>query len=164
MSRGIRGGILAASLAAFCAPAFAISNNTTISPLTRGVAPPAATTQRADGLYDVSGRAIMLGTPGYTARAGTPEAMGREFIAARSAELGLSPEDAASLVKTTERTGRQLSVVRYAQRVGGVPVYGSDIAISVLPNGRIVYVANATVPGASAPANTARLARADAIG
>ncbi|HEY6895188.1 MAG TPA: hypothetical protein VI258_13520, partial [Rhodanobacteraceae bacterium] len=122
MSRGIRGGILAASLAAFCAPAFAISNNTTYSPLTRGVAPPAATTARAGGLYDAGGRALMLGTPAFTAHAGTAEAMGREFITARRAELGLSVDEAASLERTHERAGPQLSVVRFAQHIGGVPV------------------------------------------
>ncbi len=164
MSRGIRGGLLAASLAAFAsAPAFAISNTTVTSPLTRGVAPPAPTTQRADGLYDASGRAIMLGTPGFTARVGTPEAMAREFIAARSATLGLAAGDAASLVLTTERVGRHFSVVRFAQRIGGIAVYGSDIAVSVMPSGRIVYVANASVPGATSPTSTARLSHADAI-
>jgi len=164
MSRGIRGGLLAASLAAFAsAPAFAISNTTITSPLTRGVAPPAPTTQHADGLYDASGRAIMLGTPGFAARVGTPEVMAREFIAARSATLGLAAGDIASLVRTTERVGPRFSVVRFAQRIGGIPVYGSDVAVSVMPNGRILYVANATVQGAAWPANTARLSDAEAI-
>jgi zinc metalloprotease ZmpB len=165
MSSGIRGGLLAASLAAALAsvPAFAITNTTITSPLTRGVAPELATTQRADGVYDAGGRAIMLATPGFTARAGTPEAMAREFIAARTAQLGLAAGDAASLVRTAQRVGRHFSVVRFAQRVDGIPVYGSDVAVSVMPNGRVIYVSNATVPGAVSPGGAAHLSRIDAI-
>src|SRR5690349_19342641 len=101
MSIGIRGGVAVALLAAlFSAPAFAISNTTATSPLTRGVVPAPATIQRADGLYLESGAAIMVGTPNFVARVGSPEAMAREYLAARYAELGLEAADVATFVRT----------------------------------------------------------------
>ena len=76
MSSCIRGGLVVALLAALAStPAFAISNTTVTSPLTRGVVAPDATIQRADGLYTASGAAIMLGTPNFRAHVAAPEAM-----------------------------------------------------------------------------------------
>ena len=81
MSSCIRGGVLAVALAALMpASAFAMSNTTVTSPLTRGVAAPEAVTWRGDGQYNANGAAVMLATPNFVARKGTPEAMAREFI------------------------------------------------------------------------------------
>lgn len=163
MSIGIRGGLVAALLAALSTPAFAISNTTVTSPLTRGVASTPATIQRADGLYLRSGAAIMVGTPNFTARAGSPETMAREYLAARRAQLGLEAADVASLVRTSLRNNERFSVVRFQQRLDGVPVYGSDVAVSVVPNGKVIYVSNATVPGARAVHATMQTTSANAL-
>ena len=164
MSSCIRGGLVVALLAALAsAPAFAISNTTVTSPLTRGVDAPAATIQRADGLYTAGGAAVMLGTPNYRAQVGAPEAMAREFLAARYAQLGLGASDEASLVRTAQRIGSHFSVVRFSQRLNGLKVYGSDIAVSVMPDGRVIYVSNATVAGATAVNATALTPSADAL-
>ncbi len=96
------------------------------------------------------------------ARAGTPEAMAREFLSARHAQLGLSASQSAALVRTTQRAGRHFSVVRFEQRQQGLPVYGSDIAVSVMPNGRVVYVANSAVAGVAAVDTTANKTDLDA--
>jgi hypothetical protein len=166
MSIGIRGGLVAALLAALSSTsAFAISNTTMTSPLTRGVVSAPATIQRADGLYLESGAAIMVGTPNFTARVGTPETMAREYLAARHAQLGLEATDVASLVRTSQRIGKRFSVVRFQQRLDGVPVYGSDIAISVMPNASFKPAAFASrkpicttslFDGASVPARYSR--------
>ncbi len=151
MSIGIRGGLVAALLAALSSTsAFAISNTTVTSPLTRGVASAPATLQRADGLYLENGAAIMVGTPNFTARVASPETMAREYLSARQVQLGLDAAEVASLVRTSQRVGERFSVVRFQQRLDGVPVYGSDVAVSVAPNGKVIYVSNATVPGARA--------------
>ena len=164
MSRCIRGGLIAAVLAALTqAPAFAISNTTITSPLTRGVEAFPSVVQRADGQYTENGIAVMLGTPNFRAHAGTPEAMAREFLAARHATFGLAADEAASLVRTSLRTGSRFSVVRFAQGLDGIPVYGSNIAVSVMPNGKVIYVSNATVPGAAAVGAMAPTSQLDAL-
>ena len=164
MSKRIQGGLLVALLAALApAPAFALSNTTITSPLTRGVEAPAATIQRADGLYTASGAATMLATPNFRARVAAPETMAREFLLTRHAELGLDASEQASLVRTSQRIGRHFSVVRFSQRIQGIPVYGSDVAVSVMPDGRVIYVSNATVPGASAVNTVAQTSRDDAL-
>jgi hypothetical protein len=164
MSRRIQGGLLVAVLAALAqAPAFALSNTTVTSPFTRGVEAPPAALQRADGLYTSSGAAIMLATPNFRAHVAAPEAMAREFLDARHAQLGLSAPEQATLVRTSQRVGEHFSVMRFSQRIGGVPVYGSDIAVSVMPDGRVIYVSNATVPGATAVNTVAQASSADAL-
>ncbi|MEP7041778.1 MAG: hypothetical protein ABI843_01875 [Dokdonella sp.] len=150
MSNLIRAGVLAGSLlcAMYVADAFALGvQPESSSALMRGVQPTAVSVDRSDGRYKIDGIAITLGTPAFTARVAAPEAMAREFLAARHAQLGLSAPESAALVRTTQRQGRHFSVVRFEQHQQGLPVYGSDIAISVTPNGRVVYVANSAVGG-----------------
>ena len=154
MSRCIRGGLVVALLAAMAQmPAFALSNSTDTSAFTRGVQAAEAGVDRADGRYTSRGTAITLGQPNFRARPATPEAMAREFLAERHAQLGLDADANASLVRSAQRVGRNFSVVRFEQHQQGLRVYGSDIAISVAPNGRVIYVNNATVEGVK-PVNT----------
>lgn len=115
--------------------------------LTRGVKAPEAGIERADGRYSASGVPISLYRPQFTARVAKPEAMAREFLASRAAQLGLSSAKSDSLARTTLREGRHFSVVRFTQTSGGVPVYGSDIAVSVKSNGKVIHVANSSVRG-----------------
>ncbi|HEY0232617.1 MAG TPA: hypothetical protein VGC55_15320 [Dokdonella sp.] len=165
MSNRIRAGLLAGSLvcAVYGADAFALGVQPESSvALARGVPPAGASVDRQDGRYHVDGVAISLGQPAFTARLSAPEAMAREFLATRHAQLGLSAPESAALVRTTQRLGRHFSVVRFEQRQQGLPVYGSDIAISVMPNGRVVYVANSAVAGVATVDTTANKTDLDA--
>jgi hypothetical protein len=161
MRAGALAGFVLCALYAADAPALGVQPETSLS-LARGVQPARASVDRQDGRYSLDGVAITLGQPGFTARVGTAEAMAREFLATRHAQLGLSAPESAALVRTTQRKGRQFSVVRFEQRQQGLPVYGSDIAVSVMPNGRVVYVANSAVAGVSAVATTASKTDLDA--
>lgn len=117
------------------------------SDLTLGVAPLDAGTERSDGRYAADGAAIELYAPAYRARRGDAEQMAREFVAARQAQLGLSGSELDSLQLAALRSGRAFSVVRLRQVQQGLPVYGSDLAVSVAPDGKVLFVANATVRG-----------------
>jgi len=164
MSRCIRGGLVVALLAALAQmPAYAMSNTTNTSAFTRGVQTAEQGVDRADGRYTQNGTAITLGQPNFRARPATPEAMAREFLAERHAQLGLDADAHASLVRASERVGRNVSVVRFEQRQQGLRVYGSDIAISVAPNGKVVYVANAAVEGVKPVNIIADKSQADAL-
>ncbi|MBO9664603.1 M36 family metallopeptidase [Dokdonella sp.] len=151
MPSWIRAAVLPSAIAAalgFTSQVSALGNAPPASAaLTRGVKAPEAGIERADGRYSTSGVPISLYRPEFTARVAAPEAMAREFLASRAAQLGLSGAQAGTLVRTSLREGRHFSVVRFTQSTGGLPVYGSDIAVTVKPNGRIVHVANASVQG-----------------
>lgn len=151
MPSWIRAAVLPSAIAAalgFTSQVSALGNAPPASAaLTRGVKAPEAGIDRADGRYSASGVPISLYRPEFTARVAAPEAMAREFLASRAAQLGLAGTRTDTLVRTSLREGRHFSVVRFTQTSGGLPVYGSDIAVTVKPNGRIVHVANASVQG-----------------
>lgn len=115
--------------------------------LSRGVATPEAGVVVGGDRYRANGVAISLSRPAFQARIADAETMAREFVAARQGLLGLASAGPDSLSRTHLRQGRHFSVVRFTQVSGGLPVYGSDIAIAVTPDGRIVHVANSAVQG-----------------
>jgi|GEM_PF-1824093 len=150
MNKKLSRGLLAASLCVALHATQALAMG--VTPLSkaafeRGVNPPLELVQRADGLYRPDGVVDTLATPGYVAARATPEAMAREFVAARHAQLGLSAAEVNTLTRSHLRDNGAFSVVRFEQRFNGLPVYGSDIAVSVQPDGKITYVANASVTG-----------------
>ncbi len=113
--------------------------------LIRGVTPPVDTWADVRGQYRPDGVAVMLSHPEFKAKPADAVTMAREFVAAHAQQLGYSKADAASLEVKSLREDRDLSVVRFQQQTAGLPVYGSDLAVTVLPDGRIVYVANSVV-------------------
>ncbi|RSC40527.1 M36 family metallopeptidase [Burkholderia cenocepacia] len=117
--------------------------------LTRGVAPPAAKADTAAGQFRADGVAVTLYNPAYRARkaAATPAATARDFVASQAAQLGLDAAALASLVVTSERNDADFTVVRLQQQAAGLPVYGSEIAVTVAKDGRILYVASNTING-----------------
>lgn len=151
MPSWIRAGVLPGAIAAalgFASQVFALSERPqAAAALTRGVKAPEAGIERADGHYSANGVPISLYRPQFTARVAAPEAMAREFLADRHGQLGLASAEPGNLMRTTLRQGRHFSVVRFTQMQGGLPVYGSDIAVSVKPNGEIIHVANSSVHG-----------------
>jgi hypothetical protein len=157
--------LLAAAIAAtgFAVPASAMSPQSTVSALTRGVNAPQEGHYRADGRYGADGVAITLAQPDFNARPADAETMAREFLAARQGQLGLTAAGSDALARTSLRAGKHFSVVRFAQHWQGLPVYGSDIAVSVQPNGKIVYAANSAVTGLAPIANVVRKTAPDAL-
>ena len=169
MSSWIRAGLLPCAIVSalgFASQASALGEAPSASAaLTRGVQAPEAGVEHADGRYAADGVPISLYRAGYVARAGSPEAMAREFLASRHAQLGLASAEPATLTRTSLREGSHFSVVRFTQMQDGLPVYGSDIAVSVKPNGQILHVANASVRGLDAAKSTRTIDKsaADAV-
>ncbi|MGN6519014.1 MAG: BACON domain-containing protein [Dokdonella sp.] len=125
--------------------------------------PPESGTSFGGNRYRADGVAITLGRPAFRARPADAESMAREFVHARLGVLGLTKGDASELVRTTMRDGSALSVVRFRQQQEGLPVYGSDIAVSVAADGTIVHVANASVAGVGAFVNRVILSADEAV-
>jgi Zn-dependent metalloprotease len=125
--------------------------------LARNVVAPEAGIARRDGRYSADGAAIVLYAPDFFApnrlskgaSAGQFKAAAAssayDYLVARHAELGLNERDVADLQQVRVRRQPGLTVVRYRQRIGGLPVFGSDIAVTVADNGAILYVGNDSV-------------------
>jgi hypothetical protein len=128
------------------------------SPAKNVIAPEAGIARR-DGRYGEDGAAIALYAPGFFAPnhlskgAGADQfkaaatASAYDYLVARRARLGLDERDVADLQQLGVRRLPGFSVVRYRQRLDGLPVHGSDIAVTVADDGRILYVSNDSVRG-----------------
>jgi len=112
-----------------------------------------------------TGRPVALYRPGFQADPSTPEEMARQYLRHAAAPLGLDP-DLSDLALTAVRTGPSGTVVRFRQQVGGIPVYGPDLAVKLDREGRVTHVVSGYRPGldpAGAPALPAAAARAIAL-
>ncbi len=150
MNKRLKTNVLAAGIAAALSSASVLALGpapASQAALTRGVAAPEAGVVVGADRYRADGVAITLSRPAFQARVADPESMAREFAAARASLLGLTSAKTDTLVRTSLRQGSHFSVVRFTQTNGGLPVYGSDLAITVTPNGRILHVANSAVQG-----------------
>lgn len=136
--------LLALSLAL---PAYAANPVAPHSSLSRGVMAMDAGVERIDGRFSANGTAIELYTPAFSAKRASAEQMAREFVASRHTLLGLQASQASTLRLGAVRAGDDFSVVRLRQQQQGLPVFGSDLAVSVAPDGRVLFVANASVQG-----------------
>ncbi len=150
--------LMRAALWAACAGCLGVSSSAfalkPVEPayeLMRGVSGPEALATRADGQYAADGRVVALFQPAFRARKADAETMAREFLAARHAQLGLAADELLQLEVSHRRDGERFSVVRFAQMRQGVPVYGSDVAVSVMRDGRVIYVTNDAVMDAGQP-------------
>jgi PKD repeat protein len=85
----------------------------------------------------------------YRASGGDPLEMARDFLNARAASLKLEGVDLqfTSMLRTPGG-----SRVRFQQVIGGLPVFGSDVVISLAQDGRVAFVVNNARPGLSVPA------------
>ncbi|AUH53424.1 hypothetical protein CXB49_22900 [Chromobacterium sp. ATCC 53434] len=127
------------------APAIACAAAPSVSDKSLREAPPTQR-QRADGWYRPDGVATQLHAPAYRAAKATPEAMAREYVEHHLAALGLSAAQAQLLQVTAVNRLAAVTVVRLQQRYAGLPVFGSDIAVSMTDDGNVVYVSNQTSP------------------
>ena len=102
--------------------------------------------ETTEGRFAADGRATTLYQPGFRAATrGSAESMAREFTDARAAQLGIA-DSPARLATAYQRDDGAFSVVRFQQALDGVPVYGSDIAVSVRPDGEIIFVSSEARP------------------
>ncbi|WP_242107467.1 hypothetical protein [Luteimonas aquatica] len=129
----------------------------------KGVRAPEATQQWPDGRYRADGSAAVLYRPDFKSTPANARSLAQrralsererganaarvafEYLAARHDRLGVQENELAGIEQTSLRSAPGLSVVRYRQRLDGLPVYGSDIAVSVQDDGSVVYVSNDSV-------------------
>lgn len=131
--------------------------------LTRGVPEVDAGIERSQGRYAADGAAIELYTPNFKAQRSTPTRMAKDFLAARHLDLGLTAQEEAGLSIRATRSDSDFSVVRFTQHQQGLPVFGSDLAVSVDPAGNVIFVANATVRGLTEVNTAEQVKSADAL-
>ncbi len=118
-----------------------------------------AAVENAEGRFAADGRATTLYQPAFRAKSrGNAETMAREFTTARAAQLGIA-DSPAQLTTTYQRDDGGFAVVRFAQSLEGIPVYRSDIAVSVKPDGEVIFVSSEARPSVGAiPVQPARSA------
>ncbi len=105
-----------------------------------------AALETAEGQFAADGRATALFQPAFRASVqGNAESMAREFTSARAAQLGIA-NSPATLATAYQRNDGGFAVVRFQQMLSGVPVYGSDIAVSVKPDGEVIFVSSEARP------------------
>lgn len=109
-----------------------------------------AAVETAEGRFAADGRATALYQPAFRASVrGSAESMAREFMSARADQLGIANTPTA-LATTYQRNDGGFAVVRFQQTLDGVPVYGSDIAVSVKPDGEVIFVSSEARPSINA--------------
>lgn len=124
-----------------------------------------STVENAQGRFASDGRAQVLYQPNFRASLhADAESMAKEFIDARAAQFGID-HSPATLDTAYQRDDGTFSVVRFVQKLGNVPVYGSDIAVSVRKDGEIIFVSSEARPQIDAiqttPARSADEVRGD---
>ncbi|KAB8027376.1 PepSY domain-containing protein [Fluviispira multicolorata] len=136
------------------------SNNLTSS-LTIGVSPLPTLIENEGGLYRTDGIAEIVSDTNFkttnfqlVSALSEPEnrekssiSIALEYLKINSSKFGLSAEEISELEVTSTRLNEKFSVVRFEQRINGVSVYGSEIAVTVTYDGKVTFVASNTVTG-----------------
>ena len=108
-------------------------------------------------LYDVA----------YAVAEDTPEAMARQYLRENVDRLRLVDPLLGDLTHRVTRQGLAGTVVRFEQRVQGVPVLAPDLAVTINRSHRVTFVTSGYEPGISVPSTTptvaAPAARASAL-
>ncbi|TDA48792.1 peptidase [Burkholderia pyrrocinia] len=131
--------------------------------LTRGVAASSASHDKTKDHDRSRGTVVAMSDPSYRATPASGEAMAREFLRARASVFGLSRIDIDSLVVTGQRDSDNFSVVRFQQVSDGLRVFGSDIAVTVTPDGRVLYVSSNVLAVAPMPMKKSVLEKNQAL-
>jgi len=76
--------------------------------------------------------------PGYVGNPGKPTATACAFVAARTAQLGLTGAHAGRVETVAQRNETELSVFHFEQIVNGA-VSGGGISVTVAADGRMLY-------------------------
>jgi hypothetical protein len=109
----------------------------------------------------LTGKPLSLYRVNHAVRPGTPEQMAREYLVARASQLGLQKAEASDLRVVGTRVGTASTTVAFEQTYEGLPVWGSDTAVSMNRQNLITFVMNGTKP-VSLPDVTPTIAMADA--
>jgi Zn-dependent metalloprotease len=86
-----------------------------------------------------------------SARSGSPDTIARDFLAEHSALFGLSPDEVQNLRITMDNLDEESGVtyLKYEQMVGSLPVFDSEIGVTISAHGEVVIVNQGqTLPGA----------------
>jgi len=94
-----------------------------------------------------TGLPVALYRVDYRATPGHPEVMATQYLLERGADLGLESPELFDLRVRATRTSAAGDTVRYEQHVGGVPVYGAEIAVTVDHDANVDFVVNGYKPG-----------------
>ena len=133
--------------------------------LTVGVNPQVTLQEGFDGFYKPDGTASIISEPNYQSDnlilSGEEETdkktlfnIAKDYLTQNANKFGLSKNSIDSLAVTSIRIGNEFSVIRLEQRVNGLSVYGSSIAITILKNSEVSFVAANTVTGIVNDKNT----------
>jgi len=122
----------------------------------------AAVSKQAGRYAADDGRVLSLHQPAFRAAIGAPAVMAREFVDARRAALGIA-DSPADLEVAHHRDDGAFHVVRFRQVLGGVPVYGSDLAVTVKPDGEVIFVSSELRPKLQALESTEAARPAEAL-
>lgn len=151
--------LVCALTSALAVPAFAAKPGV-YPPLEFGIAQESPSETRLDGRFDRASQAPRaLYQPQFTADPADAETMVRQFLAERGASQLRLPEGNASHELRTQsvRGFGPFSVVRLQQHWHGLPVYGSEIVVSVTAAGEIIFVQQAAQPVDLTPVDGARI-------
>ncbi len=76
----------------------------------------------------------------YAVDAADPETMARQYLAEQATALRLKSAALSDLDVRHVRSGRAGHTVRFTQTVGGVPVHGAEVVVSIDPQDRVQLV------------------------
>ncbi len=105
----------------------------------------------ASRLSGETGVPLALYRVNYAVRAAEPEAMARQYLAENAAALGLRRADLSDLAHKGTRAGAATTTVRFTQTHQGVPVYGSEVAVTLDRQARVTFVMNGYKPRVELP-------------
>lgn len=151
--------VLCALITALAAPAFAAKPGY-YPPLQLGVEAQGPSVTREDGRFDAATqvpRAIYR--PTFKATAADAESMARQYLAERAADqLHLNLRAPGHELRALHSKDFGLfSVVRFQQFWEGLPLYGSEIVVSVTNSGDVIFVQQSLQPVDLAPGAAAQI-------
>lgn len=111
-----------------------------------------------------TGAPLALYHVGYRVVPDAPEAMAAQFLRDHADLLRLAAPDLGDLVPHATWASPAGTTVRFRQQVGGVPVYGAEIAVTVDPTATVDFVMNGYRPGLEGVDVVPGLAAAEARG
>lgn len=125
-------------------------------PAQLGVEAPAPSVTTAAGRFDAqSGQPLAIYRPDYTARPASIESMAREYLQARA--------PGAQLRTRAVRDLGAFGVARFEQVFEGLPVYASEVVVSVAPDGRVLQVQQRLEDIGTTPVAPARIDADEAL-
>ncbi|MEI8080771.1 MAG: M4 family metallopeptidase [Actinomycetes bacterium] len=91
----------------------------------------------------------------------SPQTLARSFLASTRSQVGPSDANTELDLKSVQPSAAHGKVVRFQQRVSGIPVLGGEVLVDLDKSGNVRSAASESLPGA-APDSTAAIPPADA--